>query len=166
MKSLTEQLTQYATYHRDRRNILTHFIGVPMIVASLCILLSRPALMTSLPWFTPGTVIFALVTAYYLKLDRRYGLVLGAYLGACLTFAHALADLPTGSWLAVGGGLFTVGWAMQFIGHAFEGRKPAFVDDITGLLIGPLFIAAEAGFLLGMRKEIESEVNAKAGSPR
>jgi uncharacterized membrane protein YGL010W len=166
MKSLTEQLTHYATYHRDRRNILTHFIGIPMIVASVCILLSRPALISSLPWLTPGTVMCAAATLYYLKLDLRYGLVLGAYLGACLAFGHALADLPTSSWLAVGGALFLLGWVIQFIGHYFEGRKPAFVDDLIGLLIGPLFVAAEAGFLMGMRKEIESEVNAKAGSPR
>ena len=32
MKSIAENLTQYAAYHRDRRNIATHFVGVPMIV--------------------------------------------------------------------------------------------------------------------------------------
>lgn len=166
MKTLTEQLSQYAAYHRDRRNIITHFIGIPMIVASMCILLSRPALSADLLWLTPGAVISALVTVYYLRLDVRYGVVLGAYLWACLAFAHSLASLATGTWLAIGGGLFLLGWLIQFIGHYFEGRKPAFVDDIIGLLIGPLFIAAEAGFLMGMRKEVEAEVNARAGSPR
>lgn len=166
MKTLTEQLSQYAAYHRDRRNIVTHFIGIPMIVASMCILLSRPPLSADLLWLTPGAVISALVTLYYLRLDVRYGVVLGAYLWACLAFAHSLAPLAMGAWLAVGGGLFFVGWVIQFIGHYFEGRKPAFVDDLIGLLIGPLFIAAEAGFLMGMRKEVEAEVNARAGSPR
>ena len=32
MKSLEQNLTQYAAYHRDRRNIATHFVGIPMIV--------------------------------------------------------------------------------------------------------------------------------------
>ena len=32
MRAATELLTQYAAYHRDRRNIATHFVGVPMIV--------------------------------------------------------------------------------------------------------------------------------------
>ena len=63
-------------------------------------------------------------------------------------------------------GLFFVGWLIQFIGHYFEGRKPAFVDDLIGLLIGPLFIAAEAGFLLGMRTDVEDAVIAKAGPTR
>ncbi|HEX5356043.1 MAG TPA: Mpo1-like protein [Aquabacterium sp.] len=166
MKTLTEQLTQYATYHRDRRNIITHFVGIPMIVASMCILLSRPALSPDLLWLTPGAVIAALVTAYYLRLDVRYGVVLGAYLWGCLAVAQSLAPLPTGTWFAIGAGLFFIGWVIQFIGHYFEGRKPAFVDDIIGLLIGPLFIAAEAGFLMGLRKDVEAEVNARAGAPR
>ena len=50
----------------------------------------------------------------------------------------------------IGIGLFVVGWVVQLIGHGFEGRKPAFLDDLVGLLIGPLFVVAEAGFLLGM----------------
>lgn len=166
MKTLTEQLSQYASYHRDRRNIITHFIGIPMIVASMCILLSRPALSPDLLWLTPGAVISALVTAYYLRLDVRYGVVLGAYLWGCLAVAQSLAPLPTGPWLSIGVGLFFIGWVIQFIGHYFEGRKPAFVDDIIGLLIGPLFIAAEAGFLMGLRKDVEAEVNARAGAPR
>ncbi len=32
MKSGLDQLANYAAYHRDRRNIATHLIGVPMIV--------------------------------------------------------------------------------------------------------------------------------------
>jgi uncharacterized membrane protein YGL010W len=28
MVSLEQNLTQYAAYHRDRRNIATHFVGV------------------------------------------------------------------------------------------------------------------------------------------
>jgi len=166
MKTLTDQLTQYATYHRDRRNIVTHFIGIPMIVASICILLSRPTLSAELPWLTPGAVISVLITLYYLKLDVRYGVVLGAYLWACLAGAQAMAAWTTGAWLGMGVGLFLLGWVIQFVGHYFEGRKPAFVDDLIGLLIGPLFIAAEAGFLLGLRKDVEAEVNARAGAPR
>ena len=32
MRTATELLAQYAAYHRDRRNIVSHFVGVPMIV--------------------------------------------------------------------------------------------------------------------------------------
>lgn len=167
MKSLTDQLTQYATYHRDKRNILTHFVGIPMIVASVCVLLSRPVLIGSMPWLTPATICAVLSTVYYLRLDVRYGLVLAAYLAACiLGTEHYLGMAATGTWLAVGTGMFLVGWLIQFIGHYYEGRKPAFVDDMIGLLIGPLFVTAEAGFLLGMRKDVEAEIEARTGGTR
>ena len=35
MKTLVDQLAQYADYHRDRRNIASHFIGIPLIVLGL-----------------------------------------------------------------------------------------------------------------------------------
>ncbi|HOZ63430.1 MAG TPA: DUF962 domain-containing protein, partial [Burkholderiaceae bacterium] len=39
MKTLTDHLAQYAAYHRDPRNISTHFAGVPMIVLAVATLL-------------------------------------------------------------------------------------------------------------------------------
>jgi uncharacterized membrane protein YGL010W len=165
MKTLIEQLGQYASYHRDRRNILTHFIGIPMIVAAVCLLLSRPAI-TGLPWLTPGSLVACVASLYYLRLDLRYGLVLGAYLAACLSLSRPLADGELTPWLAWGLGLFGIGWLIQFIGHYFEGRKPAFADDLMSLAIGPLFVVAEAGFLLGLRPETEAAVTARAGGTR
>ncbi|WP_373783293.1 Mpo1-like protein, partial [Delftia acidovorans] len=41
MKTLIDQLSQYADYHRDPRNILTHFFGVPLIMWAVVILLAR-----------------------------------------------------------------------------------------------------------------------------
>ena len=66
----------------------------------------------------------------------------------------------------MGLGLFVVGWIIQFVGHIFEGRKPAFVDDITGLIIGPLFVVTEAGFLMGLRPELEEQIEQRAGPTR
>ena len=43
MRTATDLLTQYAAYHRDRRNIASHFVGVPMIVFAVGVLLARPA---------------------------------------------------------------------------------------------------------------------------
>jgi len=57
-----------------------------------------------------------------------------------------------------------LGRVIQFIGHDFEGRKPAFVDDLMGLIIGPLFVVAELGFLLGLRLELRREIEAQVGS--
>ena len=46
MRTATELLAQYAEYHRDRRNIVSHFVGVPMIVFGVGVLLARPTLAT------------------------------------------------------------------------------------------------------------------------
>ena len=32
--------------------------------------------------------------------------------------------------------LFVVGWALQFVGHAFEGKPPEFFKDWRFLLVG------------------------------
>ena len=36
--------------------------------------------------------------------------------------------------------LFVVGWIVQFVGHAFEGKMPSFFRDPTFLAIGPLWL--------------------------
>ena len=61
---------------------------------------------------------------------------------------------------------FVVGWIIQFVGHYWEGRKPAFFDDIVGLLIGPLFVLAEMGFALGLRKEVQPPIEQRSGPVR
>lgn len=167
MNKLTDLLAQYASYHRDRRNILTHVVGIPMIVLSLMVLLARPTLATvaGVP-INPGMVIAALLALYYLKLDLRMGAVMAAVFALGLDVALQTAPLATGAWLAWGLGLFLGGWGIQFLGHYFEGRKPAFVDDIIGLIIGPLFVLAEVAFLLGLRKDVEAAIEQKAGSVR
>jgi uncharacterized membrane protein YGL010W len=163
MKTLNDHLSQYAAYHRDRRNIVTHFIGIPMIVLSVVVLLARPAFdVAGLP-LSPATLAVIAATLYYLRLDLRFGVVMGLLLAACLAVAQVTAGLSTGAWATFGVGLFVVGWVIQFVGHIYEGRKPAFVDDVMGLIIGPLFVVAELAFLMGLRREVEAVVESRAG---
>ena len=60
-------------------------------------------------------------------------------------------------------GAFVVGWAIQFVGHYYEGKKPAFVDDMRGLLVGPMFITGEALFALGWGKAMLADIESRAG---
>lgn len=165
MKTLTQHLSQYASYHRDRRNIATHFVGIPMIVAAIGLLLAQPLPMTG--GLSVGMLVALGATGFYLRLDKAYGALLGAMLLGGMVFAQQwTAHASTSLWLSWSLGLFGVGWVIQFVGHYFEGRKPAFVDDAIGLLIGPLFVLAEAGFLVGWRKDVELCVMAQAGATR
>ena len=167
MKTLTDQLSQYADYHRDPRNILTHFIGVPMILLAVVMLLSRPAWLAlgGLP-VSPAVIAAVLACSYYVLLDMRYGLAMGVVLAAMLAVAAPLVQQATTVWLGWSLGIFVVGWVIQFIGHYYEGRKPAFMDDIVGLLIGPLFVMAEMGFGMGLRREVQQTIEARSGPVR
>ncbi|MCY1339252.1 hypothetical protein D9M69_251300 [compost metagenome] len=163
MKTLVDQLGQYAEYHRDRRNIATHFVGIPLIVVAVAVLLSRPGFEAFGLWLSPAALVSLVSALYYFRLDLRFGLVMAALLWLSLWVGAALAVQGTATWLGAGLGMFVVGWVIQFVGHYYEGRKPAFVDDLTGLIIGPLFVVAELAFLLGLRKEVERAVEKRAG---
>src|SRR5438045_9128587 len=89
-----------------------------------------------------------------------------ALLGLSVWLGHILAQDSTWVWLGSGIGMFVVGWAIQFVGHHYEGRKPAFVDDVSGLIVGPLFVVAELAFMLGMRHELKEQIEARAGGGR
>ena len=166
MKTLTDHLAQYAAYHRDPRNLLSHFIGIPMIVLAVAILLSRPGAELLGFWLSPAVLAAALAILFYLRLDLRYAVLMALVLALCVWGGAGLAQRPTAVWLGAGLGLFVVGWAIQFVGHYFEGRKPAFVDDLSGLIIGPLFVAAELGFMLGLREPLRQAIEARVGPVR
>lgn len=163
MKTLTDHLSQYAAYHRDQRNIITHFIGVPLIVVAVAILLSKPGFTLNQFWISPALIVAIVAAIFYLRLDLRFGLTMSVLLALCLWLAMRCAQLSTTAWLAWGIGSFVVGWIIQFIGHHYEGRKPAFVDDIMGLAIGPLFVVAELAFLCGLRKSLEYDIETRLG---
>lgn len=155
---LVQALTRYREYHRDHRNVLTHAVGIPMIVFAVEILLSRPVWATDYFTLTPAVAATVAATFYYLGLDRRLGGAMALILIVLAWLGMQIAQLSTAVWLGSGLGLFVVGWIFQLVGHKFEGRKPAFVDDLRSLLIGPLFVLAEGLFALGMLPELREQV--------
>lgn len=158
-KTITDHLAQYAAYHRNKKNILTHLVGIPMIVLALLTLLSRPDFVFSGLHISPANIVVVIAVVFYVRLDIPLGLLMAVLLSVCLHFGRAIAQYSTAEWLVWGIGLFVIGWIFQFIGHYFEGRKPAFVDDIMGLAIGPLFVVAEVVFMLGLRKPLKQEID-------
>jgi uncharacterized membrane protein YGL010W len=153
-------LAQYAQYHRDRRNIATHFVGIPMIVFAIGVLLARGDVAgLNLAW-----IVWGLSTAWYVTRGMLVlGVAVSAVNGALMALAIPLAAGSTASWLGWGVGIFVVGWVLQFIGHYYEGRKPAFVDDLVGLLVGPMFVVAEWLFAAGWGRDVLAEIERRAG---
>ena len=103
---------------------------------------------------------------YYLRLNLRLGAMMLALLLVCLVFGARVGSLSTAAWLSVGIGGFVIGWLFQFVGHFWEGRKPAFMDDVMGLIIGPLFVLAEACFPAGVLRELQRNIEMRSGKVR
>jgi uncharacterized membrane protein YGL010W len=163
MRPLTQQLASYAGYHRDRRNIGVHFVGIPMITLAVAVLLSRPSWTVGGLPVSPALLLALGAVVFYLQLDWRYGLTMAVLMGLNVWIGAQLASGSTALWLGSGLGLFVVGWVFQLVGHVWEGRKPAFLDDLIGLLVGPLFIVAELGFALGLRTDVRDAIERQVG---
>lgn len=164
MRTATDLLSQYAAYHRDRRNIATHCVGVPLIVFAVGVLLARPVVPVEGFVLTPAWTLFAVAALWWLSRGSvALGLAVSAATAVLMVAAHRVAGISTAAWLAGGVGSFVIGWIIQFVGHYYEGRKPAFVDDLTGLLVGPMFVAAEALFSAGWNRPLLAEIERRVG---
>lgn len=133
--TIERHFSSYAAFHRDARNEATHVVGIPMIVLAIVMWAANVRLTgpVDLAW-----VLIAAATAYYVALSPGLGLAMGVAIAAL--YAIGVWALGANVWIALG--LFLGGWALQFAGHGFEGKRPAFLTNATHLLIGPLWILA------------------------
>src|SRR5947207_2346588 len=118
MRQAIDLLSQYAQYHRDERNIATHFVGVPMIVFAAGVLLARPSLEVANLMLTPAWIVFAFAAAWYLTRGHLLlGAATSAAIGLLTLLAHKVAGGGLWAWLGWGLGFFLVGGAIEAIGH-------------------------------------------------
>ncbi len=149
------RLASYAASHRDMRNRATHFVGIPVIVFSLLLALTlwRIELLGGEP--SMALLVALLAVLGWLALDLAIGLVLGIMILPAWYAAEALAGElgSSGTWVAFIA-LFVGGWAMQFLGHHYEGRRPALMDNLFQAFIGPMFLVAEIMIEMGYRRDL------------
>ncbi len=65
------------------------------------------------------------------------------------------ASIPVGATvvgLPLAAAMFTTGWAFQFAGHYFEGKKPSFVEDKRALLVGLMWWLDKRGLKVEVTK--------------
>ncbi|MEY4471213.1 MAG: hypothetical protein RIT20_1554 [Pseudomonadota bacterium] len=160
-------MVQYAHYHRDRRNIATHLVGIPLIFLSIGVLLLEPTWVIEGHTVSLAWMAWALTSVWYLtRGDLLLGLATTLVNAALIALAHQVPDLTAALGLPVwqcGVALFVIGWLFQFVGHYLEGRKPAFVDDVVGLLVGPMFVVGEVLISMGLLQRMRRDIERQAG---
>lgn len=142
MRSQRQFLDEYRKTHSNPTNALVHAICVPIILfASIGMLWTLPVgLWLDLSsWVNGATVVAVLTLLFYATLSIRAVLYMTVTfaVSAAIVIAMGNAGLPV-LWICAG--LWIAAWLGQFYGHRVEGAKPAFLDDVVFLLIGPLFI--------------------------
>src|SRR5574343_1190777 len=112
MKTLEQHLVNYASYHRDVRNIRTHFVGIPLIVLAVAQLLAQVPLAGGVTLLAPVLLASCL---FYLALSRPLVLLMTAVMLLAGWAGIVLVSHPGALWLGLA--LFVLGWVIQFVGH-------------------------------------------------
>ncbi|MBM3567152.1 MAG: DUF962 domain-containing protein [Alphaproteobacteria bacterium] len=162
MTSLQEQMAMYAAYHRDLRNRATHFVGIPTIVFSLLLAFALVRLPIGGFDASLGMLVTLALMIYYYLLDRTLAVIATVIFGAMVVAAERLVTgwsaTEAWTWFAL---LFVGGWILQLVGHVFEGRKPALVDNLFQIFVAPLFLIAETLFAVNLMTELRLAVEAR-----
>ncbi|MDH5208636.1 MAG: DUF962 domain-containing protein [Burkholderiaceae bacterium] len=158
MKTLEEQMSFYLRYHRNPKNKLTHFFGVPLIMFSLFVLLGLVRVPLGDVSISASSVLALVVLAYYFRLDAVLAVAMTLFTAVLLIAANRICTLGPTVALAVFGIAFVAGWILQLVGHAFEGRRPALLDNSFQIFIAPIFLMAEVFFALGYKREVAERV--------
>tara|TARA_Y100001934_G_C12317109_1_gene758066 strand:- start:353 stop:934 length:582 start_codon:yes stop_codon:yes gene_type:complete len=159
----------YASYHRDLRNRITHFLGIPILLVANIYILSVPLLrldydVLGLP-VSVALGFHLLSTFVWALFDPLFGLSIGAifapFLWLCVRWTDALVDVfffGVSANVCVFVVLGIVGWSFQLVGHVLEGRRPAFTDNFLQGFMGATFLLYEVVTKMGFRAKLAAEV--------
>ncbi|MDB5073176.1 MAG: hypothetical protein JWM87_4287 [Candidatus Eremiobacteraeota bacterium] len=130
-------LADYGAYHRDWRNLICHEIGIPLIVLGVIALLRLVTLTGSA--FSLASLVVVVVMVYYAAAFGREARAATYIAIVGLAVLYVIAVFVTWPFAIAA---FVVGWVFQFVGHAYEGKSPAFLTNLLHLLVGPLWVAS------------------------
>jgi uncharacterized membrane protein YGL010W len=151
MRTIDEWLQAYGASHRHPVNKMIHRIAVPIIVLDVLGFLHLLPTTALAAWLPPASwLLIVAALAFYVRLSPA--LAVGMLLLTLPSMALLDAGLAAlGAWaLPALVAVFAIAWTAQFVGHAIEGEKPSFFEDLQFLLIGPLWLLADAYRRLGV----------------
>ena len=136
----TRLFADYSSAHSTAGNRACHSVGIPLIVFSIVLGLTRVPVGGRWTLAEPVIVLAAVAAA---AIDAPAAALFFVFLSASDLLSRAIASW-TSSGFAVSSAavLFGAGWVFQLVGHAvYEKNRPAFFRNLAHLLIGPLWIA-------------------------
>ena len=162
----SQQLGIYSSYHRDARNRATHFIGIPAIVFSILVAFALWRFTVTGYDVSAAWVVAILAVAGWIALDVTIGIAMLVIMVPMLAVAEWIARTSgaTTAWI-VFAVFFVGGWVFQLVGHVWEGRRPALVDNLFQAFIGPMFIMAEVLMALGLKRDLKAIVETAWAKP-
>lgn len=163
MKSLEQQMAFYAAYHRHPMNRATHFVGVPIIIYAIMVILAVGPMRFDvgfLPFaLSPTVAILAWLLVYYFLLDVALALAMVVVLGGLFAAAEYTVGFGGAVPFVAFGVAFVGGWIIQLVGHGvWEKRKPALASNLFQVFVSPIFLVAEVFFALGLKRDVYDEV--------
>ena len=108
MSKLEKLLSQYAAYHLDHKNIVTHFVGIPLIVFSIMCLTARAGMTIGSFELTLAMVLILASIVYYLSLDRIFGVIMLVIYAMAYPLAYKIAQFDLGLWLGLSIGILSL----------------------------------------------------------
>jgi len=142
-QKLASRFSEYREYHTTRGNVISHYIGVPLIATSVFGLLAmvtfgNEAFRQNLVRPDLGWLLWAAAIGFYLWLDWKIALPFSLVMTGMYLIGRSI---PVEGLV----GMQIVGWIVQYIGHLkYEKKSPAFYKNLTHLMIGPLWVFAKA----------------------
>ena len=129
MRKLDVLLNRYGETHQNPVNKAIHWVCVPLIMWS-----ALAAMWILSPLAT--CIFIALALVYYARMSLA--MAVGMFAMAALMIIPVRLLGEKALWIAAA--VFVLAWIGQFVGHAIEGKKPKFLQDLQFLLIGPAWI--------------------------
>ncbi len=142
-QKLASKFAEYREYHTTRGNVISHYVGIPLIATSLLGLLAmvtfgNDSFKASMLRPDLGWVLWAIGVGFYLYLDWKIALPFSLVMTGMYLIGRSLS-------LEILIAMQVVGWGSQYVGHlVYEKKSPAFYKNLTHMLIGPLWIFAKA----------------------
>lgn len=129
MRTVDTLFERYGEFHRNPVNKAIHWVCVPLIVWSLLGMLWALSPIVA-------CIAVAAAMAFYVRLSLPLALGMLIMVVLMVWLLTLLGAQTFWACLAI----FVVAWIGQFVGHLVEGRKPAFLEDMRSLLVGPAWI--------------------------